>query len=181
MMSRWAAWLAGLVFGITLVVLVAIEIDERNAAPIEIEVAERSDEILIEIAGAVVNPGVYELDRGDRVVDLIDVAGGLLPIADTSALNQAAEAVDGSKVTIPFESDDTTASASPETTQPIDLNRATADELMTLPGIGAVRAQAIVDFRLQHGPFESIDALTFVDGISLALLEEIRPFVTVAP
>lgn len=181
MLSRWAAWIAGLVFGITLVVLVAIEIDERNAAPIEIEVAERRDEILVEIAGAVLNPGVYELDRGDRVVDLIDVAGGLLPNADTSALNQAAEAVDGSKVTIPFNSEPANLFASPEPARLIDLNRATIDELTTLPGIGTVRAQAILDFRNQHGPFETVDELTFVDGISLALVDEIRPLVTVIP
>ncbi len=181
MISRWAAAIAGIVIGITLVALVAIMVDERNAPPIEIEVAERSDEILVEIAGAVVAPGVYELDRGNRVVDLIDAAGGLLPSADTTAINQAAEALDGSKVTIPFAVPENELHATPAEGVAIDLNLATIDELMTLPGIGEVRAQAIVAFRNQYGPFESIDELAFVDGISLAVIDGLRPLVMVGP
>ena len=85
MISRWAALIAGAVIGVTLVALVVIELDRRNASPIEIVVAERSNLIQAEIAGAVVSPGVYDLRRGDRVIDLIDKADGLLPTADPGA------------------------------------------------------------------------------------------------
>ena len=181
MISRWAALIAGAVIGVTLVALVVIELDRRNASPIEIVIAERSNLIRAEIAGAVVSPGVYDLRRGDRVIDLIDKAGGLLPTADPSTLNLAADVVDGEKVTIPDASRSAEAgsSASPVVQHLVDLNRATTADLITLPGIGDVRADAIVAYRNQHGPFRNVDELTLVDGISAVLVESLRPYVTV--
>lgn len=183
MISRWAAWFAGIVLAATVVFLVAIEIDKRNAPPILIEVSERNDEIQAEIAGAVEAPGVYRRDRGDRVIDLIEAAGGLLPDADISGLNQAAILSDGQRVTVPFlvAGPALTLAGSPQAAVLIDLNRANAAQLMELPGIGEVRAEAIIAFRNQNGPFGSVDELLFVDGISTAILEGLRPFVTVGP
>ncbi|MCC6704394.1 MAG: ComEA family DNA-binding protein [Thermomicrobiales bacterium] len=178
MISRWAAWIAGVVIAATLVFLFAIEIDQRNAPPIVIEVADRNDRIEVEIAGAVADPGVYRRSRGDRVIDLIDAAGGLLPEADTSALNQASRLSDGQRVFVPML---VAPSASPVASGLLDLNRATAEELTELPGIGAVRAEAIVAFRNQHGPFTSVDELLHVDGISTTVVEGLRPFATVGP
>ncbi|MCC6703456.1 MAG: ComEA family DNA-binding protein [Thermomicrobiales bacterium] len=178
MISRWAAWIAGVVIAATLVFLVAIEIDQRNAPPIVIEVVDRNDRIEVEIAGAVAEPGVYRRSRGDRVIDLIDAAGGLLPEADTSALNQASRLTDGQRVFIPTM---TAPGASPEAAALVDLNRATAEELTALPGIGAVRAEAIVAFRNQNGPFTSINELLHVDGISTTVIDGLRPFATVGP
>jgi competence protein ComEA len=181
MISRWAAWFAGIVIAATLILLVAIEVDRRTAPPLVITVAERSDEIQVEIAGAIEAPGVYRRERGDRVIDLIDAAGGLLPGADTSSLNQAALLADGQRVTVPFAGTTTDARSrsSPDAVTLIDLNSASADELTELPDIGQVRADAIVAFRNQNGPFRAIDDLVFVDGISWSLVESLRPLVTI--
>lgn len=159
-------------------ILVAMVVDERNAPAIVIEVADRNDRIEVEIAGAVAEPGVYRRFRGDRVIDLIEAAGGLLPNADISAINQASRLADGQRVFVPTGPGN---SASPEATALVDINRATGVELTALPGIGAVRAGAIVEFRQQHGPFESVDQLLHVDGISASVIDGLRPFVTVGP
>jgi competence protein ComEA len=181
MMTRVAAWFAGIVLAATLVLLVAIEIDQRNAPPLVITVAERNDEIQVEIAGAVEQPGVYRRNRGDRVVDLIDAAGGLLPEADVSSINQAAQLIDGQRITVPFDQPEPSLAliASPSATALIDINRATVEELMELPGIGEVRAEAIIAFRNQHGAFSSIEELLYVEGISATLFEGIRPLISV--
>ena len=178
MISRWAAWIAGVVIAATLVFLVAIEIDQRNAPPIVIEVADRNDRIEVEIAGAVAEPGVYRRSRGDRVIDLIEAAGGLLPDADTFALNQASRLIDGQRIFVPTV---TSPQASPDATTLVDLNRSTARELTALPGIGAVRAEAIVAFRNQNGPFTSVDDLLHVDGIPATVVDGLRAFAMVGP
>ena len=183
MISRCAAWIAGIVLGATLVILVAIVVDERNAPAIRIEVADRNDRIEVEIVGAVAEPGVYRRFRGDRVIDLIEAAGGLLPGADTAALNQASRLADGQRIYIPHGAAATPISASDGLAAAplVDLNRATAQELTALPGIGAVRAEAIVAFRNQHGPFTSVDELLHVGGIPAAVVDGLRPFALVSP
>ena len=64
---------------------------------------------------------------------------------------------------------------------PLDLNAATLDQLQTLPGIGGVRAQSIVDYRSQNGPFQSVEELAAVDGIGAGILDQVRDFITVSP
>ena len=115
-----------------------------------------------------------------RVIDGIEAAGGILDSADLSGINQVAFLMDGQKVTVPFKA----SSGAVEQPQSIvtgllNINTATVDELIELPGIGEVRAQAIVDYRNQNGPFTSVDGLLAVEGISESVVEEIRPLVTV--
>lgn len=64
---------------------------------------------------------------------------------------------------------------------PLDLNTATVDQLQTLPGIGPVRAQSIVDYRTANGPFQSAEELAAVDGIGAGILDQVRDFITVLP
>ncbi len=143
--------------------------------------------VVVHVAGAVVTPGVYVLDDHSRVTDAIIAAGGFTADADPDQLNLAALLVDGAQVRVPAEGEvlvplpsvgggGGTASG---TVGPIDLNRATADELETLPGVGPSTAAAIISFREDNGPFTSVDGLLDVPGIGPAKLAALAEVVIV--
>ena len=142
--------------------------------------------VVVDVAGAVVRPGVYELPAGARVHAAVEAAGGAAPDADLAAVNLAAPLLDGAQVYVPAVGAPPRAGAppgpSPPTTAPgpVDINRATAEQLDALPGIGPSTAQAIVTHREEHGPFASVDALEDVRGIGPAKLDAIRALVTCA-
>jgi competence protein ComEA len=139
--------------------------------------------ILVDVAGWVRRPGVYEFAEGARVIDAIDAAGGARPGAVLSSLNLAAPLADGTQVLVPGESQSPptteTGSGTSGATGLVNVNSATNAELETLPGIGEVIAQAIVDHRTENGPFTSVEQLVDVSGIGDATLENIRELVTV--
>jgi competence protein ComEA len=139
--------------------------------------------ILVDVAGWVRRPGVYEFAEGARVIDAIDAAGGARPGAVLSNLNLAAPLVDGTQVLVPKESQSAptteTGTGTSGATGLVNVNSATNAELETLPGIGEVIAQAIVDHRTENGPFTSVEQLVDVSGIGDATLENIRELVTV--
>ena len=147
--------------------------------------------ILVDVAGWVRRPGVYEFHDGDRVIDAIEAAGGARHGAGLETLNLAAPLADGI-------ADPRARAAAKQGTAPagstgavpagaagapgalVNVNTASATELEALPGIGEVIAQAIVDYRTENGPFASVDALLDVSGIGDATLAEIvRDLVTV--
>jgi competence protein ComEA len=139
--------------------------------------------IIVDVAGAVRRPGVYEFAEGERVIDAIERAGGALPKADLSLLNLAAPITDGTQILVPK------AGPTPTGTSPapvggapaglININTATATELEALSGIGEVLAATIVEYRTTNGPFTAVDELLDVSGIGPATLEEIRDQITV--
>jgi competence protein ComEA len=148
--------------------------------------------LLVHVAGWVVRPGVYELRQGDRVIDAIERAGGARRGADLRSINLAAVLVDAQQIVVMKAGSGTSAtSTGPVATgaggssgstpgqELIDLNTATPEQLETLPGIGEVLAQRIIDYREEHGPFSSIDELLDVSGIGDARLEDLRSEVTV--
>ena len=160
--------------------------------------------IIVQVAGAVVYPGVFTLPRGARIHQLIEAAGGATAEGDPGALNLAVALSDGDRVFVPRQGDATEppvvasnagSSSAPRVavpgatgsgggdstvaTGPIDLNRATQSELDALPGVGPATALAIVSFRDEHGPFAAIDDLLDVRGIGPAKLDAIRPMVIV--
>ena len=138
--------------------------------------------VVAHAAGAVVDPGVYELPAGARVSDLVDAAGGPLPDADLHQLNLAAPLAGGERVYVPRVGEVVAAAPSTggdEPAGPLDLNRATLEQLDELPGIGPATAQAIIDERDRRGGFRSVDDLLDVRGIGPAKLEGIRDLVTV--
>jgi competence protein ComEA len=139
--------------------------------------------LLVDVAGWVRRPGVYEFAEGARVIDAIEAAGGARPDALLQSLNLAAPLVDGTQILVPKEGaapPDGGAGVAPGSVPGlVNVNTATNAELETLPGIGEVIAQAIVDHRTEHGPFATIDQLLDVSGIGDATLESIRELVTV--
>jgi competence protein ComEA len=142
--------------------------------------------IIVDVAGWVREPGVYEFAAGDRVIDAIDRAGGPRKDADLTSLNLAAPLTDGTQIVVPKPGSTTggdpgssgTGSTSGGTTL-ININSAGETELEGLPGVGPVTAAAIIDYRTQNGPFATVDDLIDVTGIGPSTLEQIRPFATV--
>jgi competence protein ComEA len=139
--------------------------------------------IIVDVAGAVRKPGVYQFAEGERVIDAIERAGGALPKADLSLLNLAAPITDGTQILVPKAGPAVPgASPAPVGGAPaglINVNTATATELEALSGIGEVLAATIVEFRTTNGPFTAVDELLDVSGIGPATLEEIRDQITV--
>jgi competence protein ComEA len=138
--------------------------------------------IIVDVAGEVEQPGVYEFAEGDRVIDAIERAGGQLPKADLSLLNLAAPLTDGTQILVPKAGPPGAVVPGGTAGSPgglININSASATELETLSGIGEVLAATIIEYREQNGPFASVEDLMDVSGIGPATLEEIRDQVTV--
>ncbi len=142
--------------------------------------------LLVHVAGWVREPGVYEFQAGDRVIDAVQAAGGPRKGADLDSLNLAAALVDGTQVLVHRAPPSTpgggfaaSTGSTPGPAAKININTATAAELEALPGVGEVIAQRIVDYRTQNGPFASVDGLIEVSGIGPATLAEMRDIVTV--
>jgi competence protein ComEA len=142
--------------------------------------------LIVDVAGWVRRPGVYELAEGDRVIDALEAAGGARKGAILAGINLAAPVQDGQQVLVPDPSSAEgegpatgTGAGSGPAASGINVNTADEAELEELSGIGEVLAAAIVEYREKNGPFESVDQLEEVSGIGPATLEEIRNDVTV--
>ncbi|MEW1832970.1 ComEA family DNA-binding protein [Streptomyces sp. NPDC088196] len=150
-------------------------------------------EIVVDVSGKVREPGVHRLPAGSRVTDALRAAGGVRPGTTTEGLNRARFLVDGEQIVVGGPppaavpgagganttgvagSAGTAAGVGP--TAPISLNTATADQLNTLPGVGPVLAQHIIDYRTQHGGFRSVDELRQVNGIGDRRFSDLRDLV----
>jgi len=135
--------------------------------------------IEVHVAGAVVSPGVVVVGEGAIVADAIAAAGGMVPGALVSAINLAAPVSGGQQVVVPGASDTATGVALDVVTGTgvLSLSTATPADLETLPGVGPVLAERIVDFREENGPFETVEDLLEVPGIGEAKLASIRDLV----
>jgi len=174
---------AGLWYARSLPKPVTIAESGPGAAQAEISPTSSPALLIVDVAGAVRKPGVYEFAEGERVVDAIERAGGPMPKADLSLLNLAAMLVDGTQILVPKTGPPVGGApggAAPGSSSGlVNINTASATELETLSGIGEVLAGTIVEYREQNGPFVSVDDLLDVSGIGPATLEEIRDKVTV--
>ncbi len=128
-------------------------------------------EVLVHLAGEVSNPGVYAMDPGDRVVDALQRAGGVLAEADEGAINMAALLEDGERIVVPSKSRNSSDDCAEGR---IDLNGAGAEELEQLHGIGPVLAERILTLRRERGGFESVEELLDVSGVGVKTLDRIR-------
>lgn len=137
---------------------------------------------LVQIEGAVRNPGVYEVPEGTRLFELLERAGGARDNADLRGLNLVAPLYDGQKITIPAFPEKTqvqvASSVSPSGMSLVNVNTASQEELQSLPGIGEVIAQRIIEYRETHGPFQAPEDLLKVKGIGPKKLETLRDRIT---
>ncbi|WP_185150136.1 helix-hairpin-helix domain-containing protein [Fundicoccus ignavus] len=176
--------------------------DESESSLLGVGVKESIEEpevheieiIYVDLKGAVAKPGVYALPLGSRLFDVIEMAGGLLPDAATQSLNQAlllndqmliyiftheeyaAEEEENMKLLSIVEEDSGLLS---QQAQLVNINKANASELETLPGIGPKKASAILQFRQENGSFKGIEGLLEVSGIGQKTFDQLAPFITV--
>lgn len=130
----------------------------------------QQSEVVVDVAGKVLNPGVYSLPQGARAIDAIKAAGGVSPGVGTENINLAHVLSDGEQILV-----GTTPTVSPL----LDINSASAAELDKLPGVGPVMAQRIVTWRMSHGRFRSIDQLKEVPGVGAAKFADLKSLIRV--
>lgn len=133
--------------------------------------------IVVSVVGRVAQPGLVTLPDGARVADALRAAGGPLPDVDLVALNLARRLSDGEQVSVGIAAPPDAGPGAPP--GKLDLNTASLSQLDTLPGVGTVTAQRILDWRTKHGRFTSLDQLREVDGIGPARFAQLKGLVMV--
>lgn len=168
------------------------EVNESTLAmvtDVETNIDEKAEDeeaiiMMADIKGAVVNPGVYEIHEGGRVVDLIELSGGLLDDADTAAINFALYVQDEMSIYIPRIGENVHAALPVQVGEAagkgtVNLNSAQSSELQTLPGIGPAKAEAIIEYRETNGPFKKIEDLKEISGIGDKTFDKLKDQISV--
>lgn len=161
---------------------------QQSEKPAQLEASEQeiaAEDIVVDIKGAVHKEGVYKLAKGSRITDLIELAGGLTDQADKNAINLAEKLSDekviyvaklGENISVikGSSAEAQSASADHQKSEKVHLNKASLADLQSIPGIGAKRAQDIIDVRESLGGFKSLEDLRKVSGIGAKTLEKLK-------
>ena len=139
-------------------------------------ISGQAGDLVVDVTGAVVRPGVYRMPAGSRVDDAVRRAGGATGRAELEAVNLAARLADGQQVVVPERTPGGTVAGAGAGVEegPISLGTATVEQLDTIDGIGPVTAADIVEYRDQHGGLASVDQLDQISGIGPATMESLR-------
>lgn len=144
--------------------------------------SEEAHEIMVHISGQVYNPGVVVLESGARLIDAVNLAGGLKKDADLDKINLAKKLSDEEKIYIPKIGEEyvevTESGGSKDSSGKIDINTCSKEELLALPGIGEVLADRIIDYR-EKSKFKSIEDIMNVSGIGKGRFEDIKDLIIV--
>lgn len=140
---------------------------------------KKRQKITIHIAGAVSNPGVYQVTPNQRVLEVLPVAGTLLVGANLDKINLATRIKDGQRILIPLHKRSKPSSVQKQSHTPkISLNLGTALQLSQIKGLGKKKAESIVEFRVIHGKYKTLEDVKKVKGIGVKLFKKIKPFLT---
>ena len=152
-----------------------------ESTPSENETAEKR--IYVHICGEIKKPGVYTFDEEPRVIEVVEKAGGFTKKADAGSINLAETVADGTRVEIAAKgkkkTKNTTVSQESSTNQ-VNINTATKEELMTLSGIGESKATQIISYRETNGPFQKIEDIMNISGIKEGIFSKIKDYITVS-
>ena len=164
-------------------------IEEPPTEQIDSTAIDTQQSIYVDVKGAVHTPGLYELSENERILDAIQLAGGYTEEANTNAINHAQKVEDEMVIYVPKIGEEVTeltevltvtaSSDSQNNNGKINLNKASADELTSLPGIGPQKAQAIIAYRDENGRFRSIEELKNVSGIGEKTFEKLKELIEV--
>lgn len=154
-------------------------VQESDAS--EADLSSDNDIIWVHVCGQVKEPGVYSFPEGSRVFDAVEAAGGFTEAADMNSINLAMSLVDEGKIYIASREEDTESNnpAESQSDGRINVNTATLDDLMTLPGIGEKRAESILKLREEKGSFQTVEELLEAEGIKEGIFEQIKDFIKV--
>ena len=157
--------------------------DEKEDGNQKEEVVDQ-DLITVDVKGAVKTPGIYDLPVGSRINDAVQKAGGLTDNADSKSINLAQKISDEALIYVPTKGEDTSQATQSNTSnskenKKVNLNKASLEELKQVKGLGAKRAQDIIDHRDSNGKFKSVDELKKVSGIGTKTIEKLKEYVTV--
>lgn len=186
-MNTWKAVVLGIVLGLLIAGAILLIASPPRGQPLVLSIAPTSSTITVYVAGEVNNPGVYTMSRLSRVVDAVQIAGGFSALADRNAINLAAMLEDGIEIIIPSlndtsnslpEAEKTPKQPTPTVSYPININTAPQSLIEELPGIGPTKAQAIVTYRQEYGPFQKVEDLLNVPGIGDGLLSQIKGLIS---
>ena len=176
-------WLVVALFAVPLLVGIGFLLSDRLSGPEPLEInmgGVPMGEIRVYVTGAVQRPGVYPLQEGDRWIDALEAAGGPTADADLTRVNLARRAQDEDQVVVPRHGEASVSAT--DQSPPININTASQAELESLPGIGEVRATAILRSRTTDGPFADIEELLTRNlGIPESVYEKIASLITVGP
>jgi competence protein ComEA len=186
-MNKWQEFFLAILVGMLFSAMILLISSRSVQKPIILLPTEKTILIKIHITGEIVKPGVYSLLPDSRVIDAIDTAGGFTTAASTDSINLARVMVDGEYIKIPQKDVESssviidssvTPNALPGTLK-ININAATIEQLDQLPGIGTIKAQEIIDYRLIHGPFLKIEEIMNVSGIGEEIFGEIKNYIVI--
>ena len=157
--------------------------DEKEDGNQKEEVVDQ-DLITVDVKGAVKTPGIYDLPVGSRINDAVQKAGGLTDNADSKSINLAQKISDEALVYVPTKEEVANQESYSNATgnkesKKVNLNKASLEELKQVKGLGAKRAQDIIDHRDSNGKFKSVDELKKVSGIGTKTIEKLKEYVTV--
>jgi competence protein ComEA len=175
--------IVGVLFGLLLSAVILLISSPPRANAIRILPTATQLPLTVDVDGAVDQPGIYQLPVNSRINDAILAAGGPLTDANLDSINRAALLKDGMKIYIPAQGEqialDGNSPASPINL--ININTATQKELEALPGIGPGKAGDIIEYRQNHGDFDTIEDIQNVSGIGESLFQEIKDQITTTP
>jgi competence protein ComEA len=150
--------------------------DSGSSSSDSFSISGSSGEVVVDVTGAVRDPGVYQMPAGSRVNDAVARAGGAAPGAELEAINLAARLADGQQVVVPKRMPGGAAVAGTAGAEegPVSLGTATVEQLEEIEGIGPVTAGDIIEYRDEHGGLSSVDQLDQVPGIGPATMDSLR-------
>jgi competence protein ComEA len=196
-MKNWRGILFGLLGGLLFTGIILLVASHPYGNAIQLLPPPTPEPMVIYVTGAVQKPGVYSIPINSRVIDAINLAGGLLPSADENSINLASKIKDGDKILIPFKRQTQSPGgtpavppqlqtkpiqpATPSPSFPININSASIEELDTLPGIGPTKAQQIIIYREKNGAFSKPEDVQKVEGIGPSLFAQIKDLITTNP
>ncbi len=195
-MKTWQGIVFGAFLGLAAAAVIMLVSAPPRGEPILLTPPPTPGLIQVYVTGAVNSPGVIALPRDSRVNDAITQCGGFTPEADLQSVNLAARINDGDRIIVVSYSEQATRSAAAGTAAaqspkgksatvtptpdfPININTASQQELECLPGIGPSKAEQIVTYRQDHGPFKKIEDIQNVPGIGPTIFEKMSSFITI--